>query len=315
MIGYLYEFLGMTVGCLQNDMDGEARKAASICDITHGTTSEFGFDYLRDNDTTSSADEQVQPDHFFVDENTGHAMPGRRWGNGLHQAMEAKEDLDIESETKTDTTITLKNYFRMYEKMADMTGTSETEAQEFNDIYGLNVVVIPTNKSCLRVDANDCIDKTRREKYNAVIADIKIAHGKGQPVLVGTTSVDASEVLSKLLKRDGIEHNVLNAKYHAQEADIIAQAGQKISVTIATNMAGRGTDIRLGNGVNELGGRFVLGTERHESRRIDRQLRGRCARQGDPGCTKSFRSLEDKKKKVDEYHCSTNPSKLPKKKI
>jgi preprotein translocase subunit SecA len=174
-----------------------------------------------------------------------------------------------------------------------MTGTAETEAQEFNDIYKLSVVVIPTNRPCLRVDANDCIYKTRREKYNAAIENIKISHGKGQPVLVGTTSVDASEVLSKMLKREGIEHNVLNAKYHAREANIIAQAGQKFSVTIATNMAGRGTDIKLGKGVGELGGLLVLGTERHESRRIDRQLRGRCARQGDPGCTKFFVSLED----------------------
>ncbi|MDR2720777.1 MAG: preprotein translocase subunit SecA, partial [Puniceicoccales bacterium] len=514
IMGYLYKFLGMTVGCLQNNTGEEARKAAYACDITYGTASEFGFDYLRDNGTTSSADEQVQRDYFFcivdeidsilideartpliisgnsdsdnympflelkpaveklvslqhklcnnlvskskiaiesgndtkdtykylwqvklgmpknrqflklmksgevrkkldkfdlemslelarderhkikeelyfcvdekgqqsdlteigrktlqpddpnafllpdlpaifskidsskeadverksklkqeaedffakvstkihclsqllrayslynkdeqyaiidgkiviIDENTGRAMPGRRWSDGLHQAMEAKEGLDIESETKTYATITLQNYFRMYEKLAGMTGTAETEAQEFNDIYGLNVVVIPTNKPCLRVDVNDCIYKTRREKYNAAIVDIKIAHGKGQPVLVGTTSVDASEVLSKMLKREGIGHNVLNAKYHAQEADIIAQAGQKFSVTIATNMAGRGTDIRLGDGVSELGGLFVLGTERHESRRIDRQLRGRCARQGDPGCTKFFVSLED----------------------
>ncbi|MDR3274226.1 MAG: preprotein translocase subunit SecA [Puniceicoccales bacterium] len=513
MMGYLYKFLGLSVGCLQNDMDSVARKSAYLCDITYGTASEFGFDYLRDNGTTNSAEEQVQRDHFFcivdeidsilideartpliisgssdsddyapflelkpaveslvslqhklcnnlaskfkssiesgqdskedykrlwqiklgmpknrqflklmengeirkrfdkfdlemgsefardekykikeelyycidekgqqsdltevgrktlrpndsnafvlpdlptifsridseemdakkkaklkreaemlfakvsteihclsqllrayslynrdeqyavidgkvviIDENTGRAMPGRRWSDGLHQAIEAKEGLEIEGETKTYATITLQNYFRMYEKLAGMTGTAETEAQEFNDIYGLNVVVIPTNKPCQRVDLNDCIYKTRREKYNAVVTDIKSAHEKGQPVLVGTTSVEASEVLSKMLKRDGIKHNVLNAKYHAKEADIVAQAGQKFSVTIATNMAGRGTDIKLGEGVNELGGLLVLGSERHESRRIDRQLRGRCARQGDHGCTKFFVSLED----------------------
>ncbi|MDR0595699.1 MAG: preprotein translocase subunit SecA [Puniceicoccales bacterium] len=513
MMGYLYKFLGLSVGCLQNEMESEERKAAYLCDITYGTASEFGFDYLRDNGTTSSAEEQVQRGHFFcivdeidsilideartpliisgssdcddyipflklkpdverlvslqqklcnrlvseakssiesgkaekdaykklwqvklgmprnkqflklmedgevrkrfdkfdlemssefarderykikeelyycidekgqqsdlteigrrtvrpddpnafllpdlptifskidseetdgkkrvnlkreaeelfskisaeihclsqllrayslynrdeqyaviegkvviIDENTGRAMAGRRWSEGLHQAIEAKEGLEVEGETKTYATITLQNYFRMYEKLAGMTGTAETEAQEFNDIYKLNVVVIPTNRPCQRVDLNDCIYKTRREKYNAVIGDIKSAHEKGQPVLVGTTSVEASELLSKMLKRDRIRHNVLNAKYHAKEADIIAQAGQKFSVTIATNMAGRGTDIKLEKGVNELGGLLVLGTERHESRRIDRQLRGRCARQGDHGSTKFFVSLED----------------------
>ncbi len=513
-MGYLYNFLGLTVGCLQNSMNSEARKQAYSCDITYGTASEFGFDYLRDNGLTLTADEQVQRGHFFcivdeidsilideartpliisgstnsedympfadlkpdvehlvrlqqklcntlvleakmvlengdvenrnaykklwqvklgmpknrqllklmengvfrknfdkfdlemssefsrdekyqlkeelyycideknqqsdlteigrktlrpnddnafvlpdlpvifaeidnkniseenkmiikqtaeenfnkistdvhclsqllrayslynkdeqyavidnkvviIDENTGRAMPGRRWSDGLHQAIEAKENLHIEGETKTYATITLQNYFRMYKKLAGMTGTAETEAQEFNDIYKLNVVVIPTNKPCIRTDLNDCIYKTRREKYNAVVLDIKKAHDKGQPVLVGTTSVDASELLSKMLKRDNIPHNVLNAKYHAQEADIVAQAGKSGAVTIATNMAGRGTDIKLGHGVNERGGLLVLGTERHESRRIDRQLRGRCARQGDPGCTKFFVSLED----------------------
>lgn len=513
-MGYLYNFLGLTVGCLQNNMDSDARKQAYACDITYGTASEFGFDYLRDNGTTASADEQVQHGHFFcivdeidsilideartpliisgssnsndympfvelksdvehlvslqqklcstliseakivlengntdnknaykklwqvklgmpknrqflklmengefrkkfdkfdlemssefareekykikeelyycideknqqadlteigrktlrpndneafvlpdlpaifseidakdissenkkelkqaaedkfnkisteihclsqllrayslynkdeqyaiidtkiviIDENTGRAMPGRRWSDGLHQAIEAKEGLKVEGETKTYATITLQNYFRMYKKLAGMTGTAETEAQEFNDIYKLNVVVIPTNKPCIRIDLNDCIYKTRREKYNAVINNIKQAHTKGQPVLVGTTSVDASELLSKMLKRENIPHNVLNAKYHAREADIVAQAGERGAVTIATNMAGRGTDIKLGEGINEVGGLLVLGTERHESRRIDRQLRGRCARQGDPGCTKFFVSLED----------------------
>lgn len=513
-MGYLYKFLGLTVGCLQNSMSSEERKKAYLCDITYGTASEFGFDYLRDNGITLSADEQVQRGHFFcivdeidsilideartpliisgsvdsdeympfvelkpdvehlvhlqqklcnslvseakillengevdnrnaykklwqvklgmpknrqflklmengtfrknfdkfelemssefareekyktkeelyfcideknqqadlteigrkalrsnddnafvlpdlpvifseidrkdipsenkkvlkqsaeekfnkvstdihclsqllrayslynkdeqyaiidnkvviIDENTGRAMPGRRWSDGLHQAIEAKENLKVEGETKTYATITLQNYFRMYKKLSGMTGTAETEAQEFNDIYNLNVVVIPTNKPCIRRDLNDSIYKTRREKYNAVVNDIKKAHDIGQPVLVGTTSVDASELLSKMLKRENIVHNVLNAKYHAKEADIITQAGERGIVTIATNMAGRGTDIKLGDGVSELGGLLVLGTERHESRRIDRQLRGRCARQGDPGCTKFFVSLED----------------------
>ncbi|MDR1413322.1 MAG: preprotein translocase subunit SecA [Puniceicoccales bacterium] len=229
----------------------------------------------------------------IIDENTGRAMPGRRWSDGLHQAIEAKEGVKIESETRTYATITIQNYFRMYEKLAGMTGTAETEAQEFNDIYSLSVVVIPPNKKCIRLDLDDEIYKTRREKYNAVIAEIKAANGKGQPVLVGTTSVEASELLSKMLKRESIVHKVLNAKYHQQEAEIIEQAGQRGAVTIATNMAGRGTDIKLGEGIAELGGLFVIGTERHESRRVDRQLRGRCARQGDPGCSKFFVSLED----------------------
>ncbi|MDR2737997.1 MAG: preprotein translocase subunit SecA [Puniceicoccales bacterium] len=229
----------------------------------------------------------------IIDENTGRAMPGRRWGDGLHQAIEAKEGVKIEGETCTYATITIQNYFRMYEKLAGMTGTAETEAQEFNDIYHLPVVVIPPNKKCIRIDMNDEIYKTRREKYNAVVAEIKSANKKGQPILVGTTSVESSEVLSKMLKREEISHKVLNAKYHQQEAEIIELAGQKCAVTIATNMAGRGTDIKLGAGIAELGGLFVIGTERHESRRVDRQLRGRCARQGDPGCSKFFVSLED----------------------
>lgn len=229
----------------------------------------------------------------IIDENTGRAMPGRRWSDGLHQAIEAKEGLSIERETCTYATITVQNYFRMYKKLAGMTGTAETEAQEFNDIYRLPVVVVPTNKPCIRKDLDDEIYKTRREKYNAVVEDIKEAHGRGQPVLVGTTSVESSELLSKILSREGIRHNVLNAKYHQKEAEIVAEAGQKGAVTIATNMAGRGTDIKLGDGVADLGGLFVIGTERHESRRVDRQLRGRCSRQGDPGMSKFFVSLED----------------------
>jgi preprotein translocase subunit SecA len=229
----------------------------------------------------------------IIDENTGRALPGRRWSDGLHQAVEAKEGVRIEEETRTYATITIQNYFRMYEKLAGMTGTAETEAQEFNDIYRLSVVVIPPNKRCIRADMDDEVYKTRREKYNAVVAEIKKAHGNGQPVLVGTTSVESSELLSKMLKRESIGHNVLNAKYHQREAEIVEQAGQVGAVTIATNMAGRGTDIKLGDGVAELGGLFVVGTERHESRRVDRQLRGRCARQGDPGMSKFFVSLED----------------------
>ncbi|MBC2593139.1 preprotein translocase subunit SecA [Ruficoccus amylovorans] len=229
----------------------------------------------------------------IVDENTGRMMPGRRWSDGLHQAVEAKEGVKIEKESKTYATITVQNYFRLYEKLAGMTGTAETEAGEFHDIYGLNVMVIPTHRPCQRIDENDVIYKTRREKYNAVIEDIKVAHEKGQPVLVGTASVEASEVLSRMLQRTKIRHSVLNAKYHQQEAEIVSQAGQPGGVTIATNMAGRGTDIKLGEGINEKGGLLVIGTERHESRRVDRQLRGRCARQGDNGRSKFFISLED----------------------
>jgi len=230
---------------------------------------------------------------MIVDENTGRVMSGRRWSDGLHQAVEAKEGVTIERETRTYATITIQNYFRMYEKLAGMTGTAETEATEFSDIYRLSVQVIPTNKPCIRLDKNDVIFKARRDKYQAVMREIETANKRGQPVLVGTTSVEASEVLSRMLKRGGIIHTVLNAKYHQQEAEIVSRAGLRSAVTIATNMAGRGTDIKLGEGVRDLGGLYVIGTERHESRRIDRQLRGRCSRQGDPGTTKFFLSLED----------------------
>jgi preprotein translocase subunit SecA len=277
---------------------------------------------------------------MIVDENTGRVMPGRRWSDGLHQAVEAKENVAIERETRTYATITIQNYFRMYEKLAGMTGTAETEATEFNDIYKLAVQVIPTNRPGIRIDRNDSIFKTRRDKYTAVVREIEAAHKRGQPVLVGTTSVESSEVLSRMLKRTGVIHAVLNAKFHQQEAEIVARAGHRGSVTIATNMAGRGTDIKLGEGVRYnvatkphpekkgvlvyvltepssgevrevdadsdtartlqlrpdtkvTGGLFVIGTERHESRRVDRQLRGRCSRQGDPGLTKFFLSLED----------------------
>jgi preprotein translocase subunit SecA len=245
--------------------------------------------YERDVEYVVTPDGKV----MIVDENTGRVMPGRRWSDGLHQAVEAKENVSIERETRTYATITIQNYFRMYEKLAGMTGTAETEATEFNDIYRLSVQVIPTNKPCIRVDRNDSIFKTRRDKYTAVVKEIEAAHKRGQPVLVGTVSVESSEVLSRMLKRTGVIHTVLNAKFHQQEADIVSRAGQRGGVTIATNMAGRGTDIKLGEGVRELGGLYVIGTERHESRRIDRQLRGRCSRQGDPGLTKFYLSLED----------------------
>jgi preprotein translocase subunit SecA len=230
---------------------------------------------------------------IIVDEFTGRLMPGRRWSDGLHQAIEAKEGVAIERETQTLATITIQNYFRLYKKLAGMTGTAETEATEFENIYKLGVVVIPTNKPCVRVDENDRVYKTRREKFNAIIDEIVERHRKGQPLLVGTVSVEASEVLSRMLKRQGIPHNVLNAKYHQREAEIIALAGQRSAVTIATNMAGRGTDIKLGPGVPDVGGLHVIGSERHEARRIDRQLRGRCARQGDPGSSRFYVSLED----------------------
>lgn len=230
---------------------------------------------------------------IIVDTFTGRKMPGRRWSDGLHQAVEAKEGVQIDRETQTLATITIQNYFRLYEKLAGMTGTAETEANEFHDIYHLSVVVIPTNKPVCRLDQNDRIYKTRREKYGAVIEEIKASHGRGQPVLVGTASVEASELVGRMLKREKIPHTVLNAKFHMQEAEIIARAGLRGAVTISTNMAGRGTDIKLGEGVAELGGLFVIGTERHESRRIDRQLRGRCARQGDPGLSRFYVSFED----------------------
>ncbi len=229
----------------------------------------------------------------IVDEFTGRKMAGRRWSDGLHGAVEAKEGVTIDRETQTLATITIQNYFRLYYKLAGMTGTAETEANEFSDVYKLDVAVIPTNRPVIRKDLNDLIYKTRREKLKAVVEEIKSAHGKKQPVLVGTVSVEQSEVLSRMLMREKIPHAVLNAKYHMQEAEIVARAGQPGAVTISTNMAGRGTDIKLGPGVSDLGGLYVIGTERHESRRIDRQLRGRCARQGDPGLSRFFVAFED----------------------
>ena len=248
---------------------------------------------------------------LIVDEFTGRTMPGRRWSEGLHQAVEAKEGVHVKGETQTLATITIQNYFRMYDKLAGMTGTAETEETEFFQIYKLEVAVIPTNKPMIREDRQDLVYKTRREKYNAIVEETRRLHELGFPVLIGTTSVEASETLSKLFSRGGLQHNVLNAKYHQREAEIVAMAGQPGAVTIATNMAGRGTDIKLGPGVTdpkpskvkdpdgkeinimEIGGLHIVGSERHESRRIDRQLRGRAGRQGDPGASQFFLSLED----------------------
>jgi len=230
---------------------------------------------------------------MIVDEHTGRLMPGRRFSDGLHQALEAKEGVPVEAETQTMATITIQNYFRMYDKLAGMTGTAETEANEFHQIYKLDVVVIPTNRPCIRKDDSDSIFKTKREKFNAILDDIEERYEAGQPVLLGTISVDDSEKLSRMLKIRNIPHNVLNAKNHQREAEIVAHAGQIKAVTVATYMAGRGTDIKLGPGVAELGGLHVIGSSRHDSRRIDRQLRGRCSRQGDPGSSKFYVSLED----------------------
>jgi preprotein translocase subunit SecA len=234
-------------------------------------------------------DDQV----VIVDEFTGRMMPGRRWSDGLHQAVEAKEGVSVAEENQTLATITFQNFFRMYEKLAGMTGTADTEAAEFHDVYKLDVVVVPTNKEMIRIDNSDVIYKSEREKFMAVVEEIKELYDRGQPVLVGTITIEKSEMLSKMLTRSGIPHSVLNAKHHEKEAEIVAQAGQPKTVTISTNMAGRGTDIVLGQGVVDLGGLHILGTERHESRRIDNQLRGRSGRQGDPGSSRFYLSLED----------------------
>jgi preprotein translocase subunit SecA len=277
-------------------------KAEKMLGISNLYDTEHGVDYshqimcalkakalmIRDRDYVVK-DGQI----IIVDEFTGRLMFGRRFSEGLHQAIEAKEGVKVQRESQTLATITFQNYFRMYEKLAGMTGTAKTEEQEFVKIYSLPVIVIPTNKPMIRIDYPDVIYKTRRAKYKAAANEIEECHKKGRPVLVGTTSISQSEELSGILKRRGIPHNVLNAKFHEKEAEIIAGAGQYGAVTIATNMAGRGTDIVLGEGVKELGGLHIVGTERHESRRIDNQLRGRCARQGDPGSARFFLSLED----------------------
>ncbi len=400
----LYEMLGVTVGIIQAGMDSDQRRAAYACDVTYGTNSEFGFDYLRDN-LAVELEHTVQRGHPFaivdevdsilideartplvisgqpedapetyytfakiaktlkvpedyevdekrktvaptedgihrvetalgienlyapgngqmvnhlvqalkaqslfkkdvdyividgevkiVDEFTGRIMEGRRWSEGLHQAVEAKESVKIEAENVTVATVTIQNYFRMYDKLAGMTGTAATEANEFAEIYGLDVITIPTNQEMVREDKEDLIFKTKGEKFNAVADDIEERHATGQPVLVGTIDIETSERLSALLTKRGIKHEVLNAKQHEREAEIIVNAGQPGAVVIATNMAGRGVDIKLGEGVSELGGLYVLGTERHESRRIDNQLRGRSGRQGDPGETRFYLSSED----------------------
>ncbi|MEW6608568.1 MAG: preprotein translocase subunit SecA [bacterium] len=412
-MGPIYEFLGLTVGVIQHDLNFRERQQAYSCDITYGTNNEFGFDYLRDN-MVGHKDLKVQRGHYFaivdevdsilideartpliisgpaeestdkyykvdkiipylrketdyqvdeklrtanlteegvtkvekllkvknlyepnnidlshhvvqalkahtlfqrdveymvkdgevviIDEFTGRLMPGRRYSEGLHQALEAKEALRVRQENQTMATITFQNYFRMYEKLAGMTGTADTEAEEFDKIYKLEVVVIPTNKSLIRTEYPDVIYKTEKAKFKAVIQEIVELYKAGRPVLVGTISVEKSERLSALLKKEAIPHQVLNAKYHEMEAHIVAQAGHKKAVTIATNMAGRGTDIVLGGNppdpkehdeVVKSGGLHILGTERHESRRIDNQLRGRAGRQGDPGSSKFYLSLED----------------------
>jgi len=403
-MGQVYRFLGLEVGCIQAMMDPVDRRAQYNADVTYGTNSEFGFDYLRDN-MTMRREHMVQRGHAYcivdevdsilvdeartpliisgapetaadtyrqfarvvprlqegtdyevdekqrtvavteegvakveraldidnlykdsngalvnhliqalraqglykldvdyviqegevkiVDEFTGRIMEGRRWSEGLHQAIEAKEKVPIREENQTLATITLQNYFRMYEVLAGMTGTAKTEEDEFRQIYGLEVVQVPTNAPMVRIDENDFIFTTMKEKFAAVVDDIAGRYETGQPVLVGTVSVETSEMLSRLLERRGVPHNVLNAKQHEREAGIIEDAGQPGTVTIATNMAGRGVDIKLGEGVREVGGLYVLGTERHESRRIDNQLRGRSGRQGDPGDSRFYLSAED----------------------
>jgi len=403
-MGPIYQALGITVGVIQSMMPDDERRAAYAADVTYGTNSEFGFDYLRDN-MAPAIEYTVQRGHWYaivdevdsilideartpliisgepeqaaetyyafaravrdlepevdyevdekfhtasptesgvdkveraigvenlyapengqlvnhliqaikakelykrddeyvvmdgevkiVDEFTGRIMEGRRWSEGLHQAIEAKEGVQIQAENVTVATVTIQNYFRMYEKLAGMTGTAATEASEFHEIYSLEVVPIPTNQAVARTDRDDLIFKTKEEKFAAVADDIAERNSVGQPVLVGTVSVEVSEHLSKLLERRGIPHEVLNAKQHEREAHIIEKAGEPGAVTIATNMAGRGVDIKLGEGVADLGGLYVLGTERHESRRIDNQLRGRSGRQGDPGETRFYLSAQD----------------------
>ena len=423
-MGQVYEFMGMTVGCVLNPMKSEERQAAYNCDITYVTNNEVGFDYLRDNmaiyknqlvlrglhyaiidevdsilideartpliisgqsdkstriyeacdilakQMTRGKDQEqytqvdaimgvvqeedgdfivdekdkivnltqqgvAKTERFFhiknladpenleiqhciilalranylmhkdkdyivkdgevliVDEFTGRVMPGRRYSDGLHQAIEAKEHVEVKRESKTLATITFQNFFNKYDKKCGMTGTAITEEQEFREIYGMDVVSIPTNRPIARIDRDDAVYKTKREKLNAVVERVKEAHAKGQPVLVGTITIDASEELSRMLRKEGIQHQVLNAKYHEIEAQIISHAGEHGTVTIATNMAGRGTDIKLDDEARAAGGLLVIGTERHESRRIDNQLRGRSGRQGDPGESQFYISLED----------------------
>ncbi|MBQ3217538.1 MAG: preprotein translocase subunit SecA [Akkermansia sp.] len=290
------EFVNIDEDETLTEREREARKTALIKKLDENAARLHTISQLLKAYTIYEKDkEYVVKDSkvIIIDQNTGREMPGRRWSEGLHQAVEAKEGVEVEAENMTYATITIQNYFRLYSRLAGMTGTAETEAAEFHDIYKLDVLPIPTNRPCIRKDLNDLIFKTRREKFNAVVAKIKELHTKGQPVLVGTASVVASETLSRMLSGARIPHEVLNAKNHQREAEIVARAGQRGAVTVSTNMAGRGTDIKLGEGVADLGGLFVLGTERYESRRIDRQLRGRCSRQGDPGASQFFLSFED----------------------
>ena len=290
------EFLTLDEDEKMSEREREARKTALMKKLEETgvrlhTTSQLLKAYTiyeKDKEYVVKDDKIV-----IIDQNTGREIPGRRWSDGLHQAIEAKEGVNVEPENMTYATITIQNYFRLYTHLAGMTGTAETEASEFHDIYNLDVLPIPTNRPCIREDLNDLIFRSRREKFNAVVSKIRQLHEKGQPVLIGTASVEASETLSRMLRHAKVPHQVLNAKNHQREAEIIALAGQKGAVTVSTNMAGRGTDIKLGEGVAELGGLFVLGTERYESRRIDRQLRGRCSRQGDPGASQFFLSFED----------------------
>ncbi|MCK9281817.1 MAG: preprotein translocase subunit SecA [Melioribacteraceae bacterium] len=294
--------LGLEISKIENDADIIPDEKVKLKDGLYHTYSERSDRihtlnqllraytlYEKDDEYVITEDGKIA----IVDEFTGRVLPGRRYSDGLHQAIEAKESVKVERDTQTLATITLQNYFRLYRKLSGMTGTAETEESEFFEIYKLEVVVIPTNRPITRDDEDDAIYRTRREKFNAVIEMIKVLQGEKRPVLVGTTSVDVSETLSKMLTRQGVKHNVLNAKQHQREAEVVAFAGQPGAVTIATNMAGRGTDIKLGTGVVDKGGLYILGTERHESRRIDRQLRGRSGRQGDPGTTKFFISLDD----------------------
>ena len=259
-------------------------------EIQHNVILALRAHYLmfRDQDYVVKEDQVM-----IVDEFTGRIMPGRRYSAGLHQASEAKEHVKVKRESKTLATITFQNFFNKFEKKAGMTGTALTEEKEFRDIYGMDVIEIPTNRPIARIDHQDAVYKTKKEKFKAVVEEVKEAHEKGQPVLVGTITIETSELISGMLKREGIPHTVLNAKFHEQEAEIVAQAGQHGAVTIATNMAGRGTDIKLDEDAREAGGLKIIGTERHESRRIDNQLRGRAGRQGDPGESQFFISLED----------------------
>ena len=277
-----------------NEKEQEKEKAHQLHAQRSGTIHNFN-QLLRAYTMYEKDVEYVLQDSkvMIVDEFTGRVLPGRRYSDGLHQALEAKENVRIERETQTLATITIQNYFRLYDKLSGMTGTAETEAEELGSIYGLDVSVVPTHRDIIRDDREDLVYKTKREKYNAAIDEISECHHRGQPVLVGTISVEISELLARMLKRKNIPHNVLNAKQHKSEAEVVARAGQRGAVTIATNMAGRGTDIKLGEGVIELGGLHIIGTERHESRRIDLQLRGRSGRQGDPGSSRFYLSLED----------------------